>query len=324
LLFAAALSASLEVPRVARSTVREAAEELADAPAAITDAATRLVSAAAESHLGFDTNIYPGDKAMDAWRGSGEYEWVGYYLEAPCHRDDSWSGKRKRLTDTGWGLAVIYVGQQTWGSSLKAAPAKNAGKAKSAARKSPSRKKSAAKSRSPGKSAHAMARKSKAPVAKAGATCSAAFVNAARGRADAADAIQKTAAEGFARGTVIFLDIEFMETLPQPMRDYYRAWTAAVLADARYRPGVYAHTRNAATVYSDVRDVFDAAGVKTEPPFWIAGKRDFDIDKVPTEVGHSFAAAWQGMLDVVRTHNGVKLPIDISVSFLANPSAATD
>ena len=65
LLFAAALSASLEVPRVARSTVREAAEELADPPAAITDAATRLVSAAAESHLGFDTNIYPGDKAMD-------------------------------------------------------------------------------------------------------------------------------------------------------------------------------------------------------------------------------------------------------------------
>jgi hypothetical protein len=52
---------------------------------------------------------------MLAWRDDNvPYEWVGYYLPAPCHRSDSWSGKRATLTDMGWGLAVIYVGQQTW------------------------------------------------------------------------------------------------------------------------------------------------------------------------------------------------------------------
>jgi hypothetical protein len=71
-----------------------------------------------ERHLGFDTYSYPGDAAMTAWRDeSVPYEWVGYYLEAPCHKDNSWSGNRQKLTQMGWGLAVIYVGQQTWGGT---------------------------------------------------------------------------------------------------------------------------------------------------------------------------------------------------------------
>ncbi len=66
-------------------------------------------------HLGFDTYVYPGDDAMLAWRDDDvPYEWVGYYLPAPCHKSDSWSGKRATLTNMGWGLAVIYVGQQVW------------------------------------------------------------------------------------------------------------------------------------------------------------------------------------------------------------------
>src|SRR5262245_3082696 len=77
-------------------------------------------AAAHESYLGFDTNVYPGDNAMNAWKRTGKYDWVGYYLEAPCHKDASWSGTRARLTKNGWGLAVIYVGQQTWGKSVPA------------------------------------------------------------------------------------------------------------------------------------------------------------------------------------------------------------
>ena len=257
---------------------------------------------------------------MDAWRRSGEYEWVGYYLEAPCHKDDSWSGKRTRLTRTGWGLAVVYVGQQTWGRKLTGSVNQSSAKARPSRRTSASKAK-ASRSR---RSARAMTRKSSGSVARAGTTCSAAFVNAARGRSDAADAIRKTTAEGFAPGSVIFLDIEWMESIPQRMREYYRAWAAAVLENGAFRPGVYAHTHNAKSIYADLRDVFDAFGVRGDPPFWIAGSRDFDIDKAPTEIGHTFADVWQGMLDVVRTHNGVKLPIDISVSALANPSSATD
>jgi hypothetical protein len=149
-------------------------------------------------------------------------------------------------------------------------------------------------------------------------------VSAARGRTDAADAVRKTAAEGFARGSVIFLDVEWMESIPERMREYYRAWTQAVLANGRYRPGVYVHTDNAPTIHADLRAVYDAALVQADPPFWITGRRKFDIDRGPTDVGHSFADVWQGMLDVVRTHNGVRLPIDISVASMASPSAAID
>src|SRR6476620_2076069 len=53
-------------------------------------------------HPGFDTNVYPGDAMMRAWRDASPYEWVGYYLPAPCHRDASWAGKREALIGMGW------------------------------------------------------------------------------------------------------------------------------------------------------------------------------------------------------------------------------
>ncbi len=247
---------------------------------------------------------------MAAWKRSGEYEWVGYYLPAPCHKDNSWSGTRARLTSNGWGLAVIYVGQQTWGKSLTQ---------KTSVKSSSSKKSKKAKSKRSG-STRTMTRRTSAPVANSGDRCSASFVHGARGAIDARDAIARTAHEGFPDGTVVFLDVEYMDVLPQLMRDYYRAWTQTVLADGRYRPGIYAHTRNASKIYDDVSDVYEAAGVDAEPPFWIAGKGAFSPARRPTDVGHSFASVWQGMLDVVRTHNGVRLPIDISVAAVPSPS----
>ena len=122
MLFVAAASASLEAPRLAHRPVAEATAELVDVPDATAEVVSRVASAtspASSSHLGFDTNVYPGDKAMDAWKRSGQYEWVGYYLAGSCHKDDSWAGKRARLINSGWGLAVIYVGQQTWGQSYE-------------------------------------------------------------------------------------------------------------------------------------------------------------------------------------------------------------
>lgn len=298
---------------LARSSMSTDVMQAAEGPAKMMTEAVERVAAATsgESYVGFDTNNYPGDRAMDAWRRTGQYQWVGYYLPAPCHKDGSWSGKRQHLVESGWGLAVIYVGQQTWGHSLTAAPKP----------KAVSSKKSKS-SRRP--STRGMSRKSTVPVAKPGETCSASFATAARGTVDANDAIARTEREGFAKGTVIFLDVERMETIPPVMRDYYRAWATTVLADGRYRPGVYTHTHNAQAIYSDIREVFDGAGVKSEPPFWIAGSSDFDTEKSPTDVGHSFAAVWQGLLDVVRTHNGVKLPVDISVSAVPSPSAAVE
>jgi hypothetical protein len=103
------------------------------------------------------------------------YEWVGFYLPAPCHRDDSWSGKRETLAELGFGTAVIYVGRQTWGGTPK-----------------------------PGSPAAQGAQ-------HAGKRCDVDFVSGPRGDAEGADAIARTAAEGFGRGTIVYLDVERTE-----------------------------------------------------------------------------------------------------------------
>jgi hypothetical protein len=242
--------------------------------------------------LGFDTHTYPGDQKMRAWRTApgAPYHWVGYYLPAaPCHKGKSWEGKRQTLIDMGWGLAVVYVGQQTWDRSPRPLTPQQA-----------------------------------ATLKKRGVTCNADFVDASRGTLEAMDAIRKTEAEGFPKGSVIFLDIERMERMPERMRDYYKNWVATVLTDGRYRPGVYVHKHNAEAVYRDVKALYLAAGIDTEPRFWIASARDFSPEKAPREVGHEFAGMWQGVIDVVRKVADVALPIDINVSKWESPSETTD
>ena len=230
---------------------------------------------------GFDTSNYPGDAAMQTWRTNAGYDWVGFYLPAPCHKDASWSGKRDTIEAMGFGIAVVYVGQQTWGKTPRAG-----------------------------------SRSSRS------ATCAANLVNAEQGILDADDAIAQTAAEGFPSGTAIFLDIEHMNTVPSAMREYYSAWTQRVLDDGRYRPAYYAHNANAQTIYADVRLVLDQRGLMSDPPFWIAGGSNFGRDRSPQEVGHQFAAVWQGVLDTWEKHDKVRLPIDVSVAAVPSPSSA--
>ena len=266
---------------------------MAQAAAAVTGQDAPLADEALEGKwLGFDTHTYPGDDRMRAWKTApnAPYSWVGFYLPAaPCHKSTSWRGKRQTLVDMGWGLAVVYVGQQTWGRVPRALTPTQFTR-----------------------------------LVKRGETCNADFLSAERGGIEGADAIQRTAAEGFPNGTVIFLDIERMEKMPSRMRDYYKAWTATVLADGRYRPGVYVHKHNADDVYQDVKALFVAAGLKEEPRFWIASARDFSPDKNPEDVGHEFAGMWQGVIDVVRKVADVALPIDINVSKWSSPSDVTD
>src|SRR5262245_7484334 len=64
-------------------------------------------------YLGFDTKDYEGDKAMQAWWEYSPYWFLGYYLDSPCHRKfKSYTGSWTTLRDMGWGLAILYVGQQ--------------------------------------------------------------------------------------------------------------------------------------------------------------------------------------------------------------------
>ena len=237
-------------------------------------------------HLGFDTFRYPGEATLRAWKAAGApYEWVGFYLPAPCHRDASWSGTRETIRDLGFGTAVIYVGQQTWG-------------------------------RDPRPTSPAARR-----AARLGHTCNADFVHGGRGAVEGNDAVARTAAEGFPTGTVVFLDVERMERMPELMRAYYRAWARRLLADGRFRPGVYVHAHNAATVHADFAEEYAAAGLEGTPPVWVASGRGFTPDKRPADVGHAFAGVWQGVLDVVQEHGGVRLPIDVNVAAVPDPSA---
>jgi len=238
-------------------------------------------------NMGFDTHTYPGDKTMAAWKAApgAPYRWVGYYLPGPCHTDRSWTGKRQTLVDMGWGLAVVYVGQQTWGRTpRKLTPARTAALVKS-----------------------------KKP-------CSTDLLTAERGRADADDAIAATAAEGFPPRSIVFLDIERMEKMPQAMRDYYNAWTKRLLEHGQYRPGVYVHAHNAQAVYDDVKAAFFAAGIDEEPRIWVASGRGWEEGKAPQDVGFAFAGVWQGVIDVARTVADIKLPLDVNVSSWSSPS----
>jgi hypothetical protein len=75
-------------------------------------------------------------------------------------------------------------------------------------------------------------------------------------------------------------------------------------------------------VHEDFAAEYAAAGLSGRPAVWVASGRGFTTDKSPTDVGHAFAGVWQGMLDIIETHGGVRLPIDVNVSAVPDPSAA--
>lgn len=238
---------------------------------------------------GFDTSRYPGDSTMRAWRTAGApYRWVGYYLQSPCHRDPSWMGTRGRLAELGWGIAVLYVGQQAWEGAPDI----------------------------PRDSAQA------GPI-----ICSRTLLSAGQGRADADDAIRKAAGDGFPTGTIIYLDLEPMTTIPDSMRVYYRAWAARLLEEGRYRPGVYVHGRNLSDVVADVRSVYADAGAAPasggpEVPVWLAQPDSaFTVAHAPQEAGAGPVRIWQGRVNFTESWGGIPLRIDANVADRPSPSA---
>src|SRR5262249_9946967 len=76
-----------------------------------------MAPAPAPAFPGFDTAIYPGAQKMQTWIDASPYDFVAYYLTAPCHHNASWMGNRAALIDMGWNLLPVYVGQQVAGVS---------------------------------------------------------------------------------------------------------------------------------------------------------------------------------------------------------------
>lgn len=231
---------------------------------------------------GFDTRTYPGDAVMREWRAESPYRWVGYYLPAPCYTGRTWLGKRAALRSMGWGVAVIFVGEQDWAAAA-------------------------------GPTAGGLSDSS-----TAGPRCTRANVTAARGAADALQADSAAAAEGFPAGTVVFLDVERVEVVSSGLEAYVRAWTRGLIDGGRYAPGLYAHARNAGALHAIV--VSEAAARNAaRPPLWVATGEGFRIEKAPAESGFA-AEVWQGVFDKRETWGGAALTIDVNVASSASPS----
>jgi glycoside hydrolase-like protein len=67
---------------------------------------------------GFDRLDYPGDSLMKTLFDKTNLCWCGFYLApAPSQgKGTSWMSKKSYLQQMGWGMAPIYVGQQTVGA----------------------------------------------------------------------------------------------------------------------------------------------------------------------------------------------------------------
>src|SRR5215207_2671446 len=97
-LLVAVVGCSGSVPTDVERTLAAVSGSVPDVPRAVAElSGSALLEQVTDNgpYLGFDTSIYPGDAAMTSWREHAGYDWVGFYLPAPCHKDDSWSGKRE-------------------------------------------------------------------------------------------------------------------------------------------------------------------------------------------------------------------------------------
>ena len=64
---------------------------------------------------GFDRADCPPLSMMARLLAETNLTWCGFYLPAPSQSGVTWRGKRAALVAQGWGLAPIFVGQQTTG-----------------------------------------------------------------------------------------------------------------------------------------------------------------------------------------------------------------
>lgn len=230
---------------------------------------------------GFDTRDYPGDAAMRGWFGVSPYRWVGYYLPAPCYTGTTWTGRRQTLRDIGWGFAVLYVGEQDW---------------------------------------RAMGRAGADTAAVENPRCSSAHLTHERGRDHAGEAAAAAGTDGFPAGTVIFLDVERVESVSAELSTYVRAWVSRMLEEGRYTPGLYAHDINVEDLYAIVADEFVRHQRSERPPLWVARPSGFDLRSAPAESGYAAALIWQGRLNTSEEWRGTRLNIDVNVSASADPS----
>lgn len=224
---------------------------------------------------------------MQVWWNHSPYEWVGYYLPAPCFAGAPWTGTRAALQAQGWGLAVLYVGLQPRRPSARVSDSLATDSTRAAA----------------------------------ATRCSTNALSATQGTADGDDAANVARDDGFAAGTAIFLDVERADPWPPELGAYVRGWAAQVLARG-FTAGVYAHRLNADTLMATLRAAYAAAGDTRQPPLWISSSQGFGLARQPDESGFPAATIWQNPSDASETWGGVTFRIDQNVSRTRGVSAS--
>jgi Domain of unknown function (DUF1906) len=216
---------------------------------------------------GFDSSAYPGDAIMKWLRANTNLVWCGYYFGAtPSHTGTDWMGRRAVLQSLNWGIAPLYVGQQTVG------------------------------------------RGSHHP-------------DAAHGTTDGQQAAKLMSSEGFASGSVVYLDLENGLPFPQSEKDYVKFWSAAVQG-AGFTPGIYCSYTLAAQVAALVPSALIwAFKVPTNKAHKVPGPHYPD----PSPAGSGYAAAFAWQLDqhsliAVPLASGGWLEVDLDSASTPNPS----
>jgi hypothetical protein len=124
-----------------------------------------------------------------------------------------------------------------------------------------------------------------------------------KGIADARDAVRSARHEGFAAGSIVFLDVEQGGRLPPPFHSYLRTWTDELVRQG-FRPGVYcsgipANDGNGRKLVT--ADDLRANQGSRDIAFWVfndvcppsLGCRTSLGLPVPAQSGMAYAAVWQ-------------------------------
>jgi hypothetical protein len=158
------------------------------------------------------------------------------------------------------------------------------------------------------------------------------ILTADQGTIDGGNAADLAAADGFLRGTMVYLDWEYGGLDGTGSSDYIKAWVAAVVADGRIAPGIYcSHVAAQA-----VSDLIDSMNPTPTTRFWCwrvsnANNHPFTGDLAalpevdPVGCGFQGAQAWQREQNAVVTFpDGAPvdtLTMDFSSSSLSDPGA---
>ncbi len=120
---------------------------------------------------------------------------------------------------------------------------------------------------------------------------------------DAAETLSECQTEGFANGTIVYLDVEPVDSLPPALIDYYRGWIRGIVdskttgATSYLTPGTYCHAKNANDLFNAAQQEYADAGLPSGAPFFWITKVGLGFDptvNAPSDCGVSFANIWQG------------------------------